>query len=565
MEIERINSNFNKNQYKPPLTSPVSSRPQKQPRSRHASCENELGKFEGEENRFQFQDLENEKRLVEEAEAEKRRQRLELMEAEFKKQQEKLKFEKRLSEICECLNTLKDKFNSIPSENVSDEYNALNSIDLYNHELLKITDEIRNLSNQPMKCGSNSNHKSLSDYYSCNTLDQVAITQFNLIKTFIANLNTQVEAKKHELMRKQIAKSQLNECQDNALKLIDLAQKYLSNSGVNSNSIDDSISFYCENTSEVKDRVQSVESIENSIRSYLKQIIELNKTLNIPSNAIQFDHAKINADILQPLAVYSASLKTYLMELNAFDNEFLAFKDFLVQKLKIDELVRQSNKEISDSSIEFYDTIVNSDTEFKFGLMEEYETFFGLRECLLKKLAESDELFLRGASLFDGSRQRVGIVVGTSREFYKQHDLVNQISKYLDEKCAMLSYVVKEQNKLEIILFNVNKIQLELDQIDTECSAELLSNNSCAQTFKAKLDKMTELRKRLHGFVEEKEESLWNWGELKEFTGDFKEHENTLLYSKLEAFGRKFNNNLKVNVEELIKKSIEKISSLEVF
>ena len=145
------------------------------------SHDSDLELFEKEEK--MFQEIERQKQQ-EEIESEKRVKRLEIMEQERQKQLEKLRFEERLSDICERLNVLKEKFNSIGIDSLNDEYNALNAIDVYNSELMSITDEIRSLSHQPhsvilaSRNATEFNH----EYYLCNTLDLVTLTLFDLIK-----------------------------------------------------------------------------------------------------------------------------------------------------------------------------------------------------------------------------------------------------------------------------------------------------------------------------------------------------------------------------------------------
>jgi hypothetical protein len=531
----------------------TSSKSQSHTQQTHGNDTMEL--FEREEHIFQ--ELEKQKQQ-EQIENEKRLQRLEMMDAERQKQQEKLKFEQRLSEICEDLNNLKDKFNSISVDNVSDEYNALNSIDVYNHELLKITDEIRCLCNQPMTKNAFSNANSSSDYYLCNTLDQVTLTQFDLIKNFIVNLSAQVETKKNELLRKQITKSQLNECEDHVLKLIDLAMKYLANVSPTPGGGALTSHVYCENVMEIEDRIQSIDSIETSIRNYLRQIGELNKSLSA-LNSVQFDQVRLEAEILQPLSAYSASLKTYVMDLKSFENEMSEFRLFLTQKLKFEDLVKARSKETSP--IDFYETAIDNENA-RFNLNDEYEKYFYLRDCLQKKLADSCDLLLRGAQLYDCSKQRIGVVVGSSKLFYEQRDLVNDISKYLDEKCALLNYVLKEQKKLDLINFSVGQAKTELNQLEAEFACEV--QDTQPKIFKHKLEKLADLRRKMRDMAEDKEKSCLNSVELKEFTNELKEHENALLYTRLEAFAKKFNAGIRNSLDEAICKIMEEISSLEV-
>lgn len=521
------------------------------------SHDSDLELFEKEEK--MFQELERQKQQ-EEVESEKRAKRLEIMEQERQKQLEKLRFEERLSDICERLNVLKEKFNSIGIESLNDEYNALNAIDVYNSELLSITDEIRSLSNQPhsiILVSSNAtelNH----EYYLCNTLDQVTLTQFDLIKKFITNLNDQIEAKKNEIMRKQITKSQLNECQDNIQKLTELALKYMNQNGTPAN-------FYCERIDEIHDRIQSVESLETSIRTHFNQLNELtsrivnNENRNY-SNCYLIDQAKIETEILKPLSAYSASLKSYLLELKAFETEFDQFKHFLNEKLNLDELIRLKNKDA---------VVLDLNRQ---GLMQEYERMYGIRESLKARLTESNDIFLRGCELYDAHKQqRVGLVLGSCKEFYELKDLIDEVGKFLDERCALMSHVIKEQNRLDLMSLSLDQIRGEVNDFEHEFEQEIKrqlvvehvkTNENTTLPFKVKLDTLAEIKKRLKSLGDEKEKTSV---ELREFCNiELKDHENTLLSTKFEALAKRFNNGLKNELEDTIRCLTDKVSHLEL-
>jgi hypothetical protein len=535
-----------------------------------------------------FAELEKQKR-VDEEENGRRRARLERMHAERHKQQAKLQFEQRLSTICHSLNTLKDKFNSMNNNTTSDnddddesdddnDSEQLNTIDLHNQELLSITDELRGLYNQPLTQAAffppnNNNDETTTtmtkkekegDYYLCNTLDQVTLTQFELIKNFVVHLNEQVASKKSELMRRQIARSQLNECEEHVAKLIDLALKYGASAKQQT--------IYCESVSEAEERASSIESIDASIRAYLNQIEHLSHysvnrrhSIKKRENKKKFDRAKLETEILEPLGACSHALKHYCAEVSAFEHELtqlmrsLAAPPLFFDALAAKHLNEQQQQQQQQSFEE-------EDCSHSLVVSEEYERIAALRQCLQKRLAESHDLFARGSVLFDSSAKSqnnqtmVVVVVGSaSKRFAEERERVQAVTRWLDERFALLGHAAREQKRLEAVAMGVAQVTAELSQLHADIllvSTATGNKSNCEaapRVLKCKLERLAELRRKVRALAEEKEQ------QQQVAAGNL-----LVMSATLDAFAHKYTHGLKRSLDEAIAKAVEQISQLEV-
>jgi hypothetical protein len=490
-----------------------------------------------------------------EIETEKHVKRVEQIKLEHKKQQEKLQFENKLNEICTRLSILNDSLSILKleiedknekEEQIDAESKSLSMIDVYSRDLVNITDEIRHLTNQI----NNKNElqpRQAENYYLGNTLDQVTHTQLDLIRSFIDNLNSQFDSIKSELLKNQIARSQLNECEENLRKLHELAFKYLPKHGdASTNNLEYN---FCENVNDLEQRLGSIESIEHSIRANLRQVVDLNQNLNLKkykNKSSEFD------ELLHCVEHYSINLRNFINESKEFILKFNDLKSYYESDVKINEILEIKNKE---DGIEWMENVIKYSEKIE----HEYEKYFSLREKLIRKDSESEEFIILGSNLFEGSKHRIGLVLNEESNSLKAFkDSIREVRYYLDEKCTMLSFIVKEHEKLDLIVFNVNQIQLELEKMEFEyensvaTAADDCSNS--ADSFKTLIHNLLDLKQKLNFFMQQKNDAFSNRIE----------HNSTELNSKLELFAKKFKHKSASSMKELVNRTFERLNTLEV-
>lgn len=497
--------------------------------------------------------VERQKQLELEAlENEKRRKKLEQLEQERIRNQEKLKLEFDLKEICEALNNLKEKINSIQNEDFNQELKIGELIRAYESELNVLDDQVLNLYNQSTNLENKTVNPTNSDYYLFDSLDQATLTQFELIRSFLSYLNSQIDTKKKELNRRIDIKSKLNELEANLEKYVELAVKFKEES--------DS-SLYVQNILDLENRIESIESIENSIQNSFKQIIELYKQTNNILVAEKFNLKKLEIELntVQPLLMHLARLKQYLSQWKHFELNFSELKEFLREKVRLNELMDIKNTENLSSNVKMQN------------LDDEFEKYSNLRENLVKKLTESDELFLLGTNLFNIShgQQPCVLAPNSSKDFNETREDINEISRFLDEKCAVLKFACIEHKKLITLDMTLNGVLHDLDQIELdEDESDIKSSKEKVTIYKSKLDRLGDLKKKLRIIMEDKEKNDY----IFPLTEINMENTQTVNYntefsmqnSKFQEKTKQFNVDIKSKLEETIKFTMDRLTSLEV-
>lgn len=473
-------------------------------------------------------------------ENEERRKKCEELEKENFRNQEKLKLELKLKEICDCLNNLKEKINTIQNEDLIQSYQTnLNNLD----------SELIHLSNSE----SRSLNSSISETYFYDPIDQATQTQFELIRSFISYLNTQLDSKKRDFMLKKEMKQQHSDYERNLDKYVQLALKFITS---NSN---ETTSVYVQSINDLENRIESIESIEVSIQACFRQIEDLNKGLNGTPEGFSAKRSDIEIKILQPLIMNLSRLKQYLSQWKLFDMKFTELRQFLTTSVNLEELMEVKRRDFS--------------SELNLNFEDEFERFSRLRENLVRKLSESDDLFILGSNLFNLShgQQPCVLAPNASKEFNETRDVINDASQFLDEKCAILNFVCKERTKLIGLDLDLSRLKSEIENTVLDKDSRLVSVNDKIALFKSKLDRLSDLKKRLRVINEEKDRNdfvdCFSHGDKFSLNmGQQYQHgqQSSVLNSKLQDLSRKFNVNLRDKLDDSVQFTMDRLTCLEV-
>lgn len=203
---------------------------------------------------------------------------METVERAHRQQQErKLRVEQRLKEICDELNVLKEKLSSsdvsFEEENSVHEPNESVQIDTYEDELSRLRAEIQAIERNcaPVDAAS-----------VFDLLDQAISTQVELIKSFLNYLTGKVAERRKEMRRRDTLRVRLAECEANLTSYVELARQLLTaNNGFNNEKL------LVENRNDLQARIESIESIENSIRDSFKQIAEIRSDLQLADRNVK--------------------------------------------------------------------------------------------------------------------------------------------------------------------------------------------------------------------------------------------------------------------------------------
>lgn len=181
----------------------------------------------------------------------------------------KSKMESDLKNICENFNYLKEKINQVGELGQNEEDTKL-LVSSLEKELKFLNIEVDDLS---ITCGL------ALEGSSCNSLDQATLTQFDLIKSFSCYLGNQLDDKKREFLQSLNKRAHVEECEKNLIKYIELALKFYKPTDSYLDWLEKDLKIkletntvtYVESLSDIESRINSIESIEDSIGNCLKQ------------------------------------------------------------------------------------------------------------------------------------------------------------------------------------------------------------------------------------------------------------------------------------------------------
>ncbi len=404
-------------------------------------------------------------------------------------------------------------------------------------ELVFLNDQIDSLSRENSLSNITGSSSSLFS-----GLDQAAQTQFNLIKSFSAYVNTQLELKKENFLKIKLIISKLLNQESNLEKFIELGLKYLNESNKSDKEHNET---YVENVEDLSNRVESIKSIEDSIQNCLSKICELNNDIFFSSEKAKYrSKYEIESKILQPLSSHRADLKQFMLQWKEFNNEFSMLKRFLIEEIQIEQLQNESkNRYFNERNFR-----ENSNVE------AEFQHYALLRDKLNAYLSETNGLFERGAMLLNsGARsQRLCIQApSASKDFSHTSELINETGKYLEEKYTSLGFASKTLSKIRMLDSELEKIKHELNEIENE---KVTSSQNTATAFKLKLEKTNDLKKRLKSIVNEKNNA-------KTFLDENDSNQNI---SKLEKSTSAYTFVPKNNLEKSIDVTMMRLNNMEV-
>ena len=504
---------------------------------------------------------------LDEMEKEKRRKKLQEFEKERAKHEKKLKLEYKLKEICESFNSLKERINQLNSiehvYGVTNEETVHSFINDYEAELRRLNSEIETMSFENYK-------ESANEFGIFNGLDQATQTQFDLIKSFSTYLNAQLELKKSDFHKRKQIHAKLAEYEQNLAKFIELALKFNSQTDKGSEDQASTKATYVEDLNDLENRIDSIQSIEDSIQNCLEKIGELrDASASISSSEHEIepnfanyrDKFEIESRVLQPLSSHRADLKHFLIQWNLFNEEFDAFITYLKTDRQMSELnYRHDSLEDSIGKDERFIEDVYGNEKYA---QAELQKFASIREKFVNKLNEVDNLFIKGASLFDPSYGQRVLAPNATKEFNEIREFIKGVDKFLEEKCAVLKFVCKQQEKMRCLESDLSAVNFELDEMYTENLSDPGFNKSdLISLLKFKLEKLAELKKRVKMVVHENENAISLFKEISQI--EDLSHVSHVSLSKLEAISAKYTGALRKSLDKTANETIRNINELEV-
>lgn len=456
-----------------------------------------------------------------------RREKLEKLEQERLRNQQKFKLELKLKEICEQLNSLKAKILDLKINE-----NSVQKIEQFELELNSLDDQVLDLYNKSISLENRIINDSCNrDYYLFDSLDNAALTQFELLRSFLSYLKNQIEHKKNQILRQSDLKIKLTNLNQNLDRYIQLADK------INTDNKD---RLCIENRLDLEQRIQSMETIETSIDECFRQIADLSKDLkdNEFSSDMTTNRTVIDQNTIQPLLMNLSKLKHFLNQWKLFDEKFDLFWDYLYQFCSFEKLIEQMKRDSILCQVNFECCDLES----------ELEAMLSTRTLMVKKLAEYDELLLLGTNLFDINQNPPLVCSAASKKFFQAKQLICDVSKFLDENCSILRYAIKENKKLESILGESNQIKCQIE--------ELMVSEQCSDinVFKKKFEIICQIKKKLRELLDQKERE-----------DNFEGLEISYSESRLHSLKKKISPSLKLELENTINYLMDAIQFLEVF
>ena len=392
-------------------------------------------------------------------------------------------------------------------------------------------------------------------------LDQADQTQFNLVKSFSAYLNTQLELKKESFHKAKLVKTKFTCYEKNLEKFVELGLKYKADTckteaSETVDSQDVRNASFVETVDDLANRIESIKSIEDSIQNCLHEMTELN---NGRSDLLLLtsDHARyrtkldIESKVLQPLSSHRADLKQFVSQWRQFNCEFDSLKNFLINEIHIDQL----QNELKNSYFESSQCQTDDRTGHHVTLESDFQKYALLRNKLDKYLSENNDFFQRGAMLLDasggGSQRLCSLAPSACKDFIQTSELINETSRYLEEKYDTLSFACRSLAKTRVLETDLDKVKCELSTIEKE----VLHTND-AGDLKLKLEKTNDLKKRLKSIVNEKNYSKNLLSES--------EATNSANLAKLDAAANKYTCVPRNNLENSIDVAMMRLNGLEV-
>lgn len=453
----------------------------------------------------------------EKLEQQARQRKLQQLELERRKQEEKLKLEIKLSEICEHLNSLKEK--------IGTKQHTLVSLDAHGDELNRIKCQIDNLCENSRQFYQANDEKAqskddASDYLIVDLLDRTILAQFELIKSFVDNLIAQVSVKRNELARVETLRTKLSEFELNLDNYVQLANRYLVDTA-------GSQRLFIQNRQDLIQRIETIESIQNSVESCFRQMGELARTLN-ESERVAGKRTQIERDVLKSLELTNVNLKKCLFELDEVQYKTAGLQQFL----------KEFEAAISVISVQAPDQ-----------LAAEHEKYIRFKSTLQMRLDESREVFVLALGLFEKNKM-VKFSDEVTGEFERVRARVNELTKIVDERCALVECGRKLYEKFQLLDVDAGKLMHDL--------AKLAELDEKQHSDKEKVERVRDMRKMLKSMSEEKEfllNKMYGPGDHphgEEFSG------------KLRSFVGDLFANMMAKFEASIASATERINHLEV-
>lgn len=437
---------------------------------------------------------------AEEENRERQRQEQEAYERKMSaaRNQRKHTLEQRLKDICDELNELKEKLSSVEVTLVVDNVAATrqscrdqsSQIDSYEDKLNRVLAEVHSVENSPA--------------------DSTVLTQVELIKSFVGYLMGKVGEKKREIRRKETLVARLAECEANLTSYVTLA-KQLSTSGPKTTSSSGCV----ENRGDLQGRIESIESIERSVRDCLKQIAEIRGQFHSvceESSSSKSPRDEIHETVMKPLSQQSSYLRMYLTDLDEFSIKLAGLKDYLKVELNWDSLVGEMKSGTAR---------LTSD------LVADQERFTALRDKLARKMSQSSDLFVLGASLFDRSSRTAEsvssgqdddrlVVSSVAQEFDELRVILNDLARFLNETCMLIECARHRLDKMGSLESRTNELLNEIELVERMANEFEKDNEdegeSCGAAAedmvrlnKARLERIVELKKALRAIMDEKD------------------------------------------------------------
>ena len=245
-----------------------------------------------------------------------------------------------------------------------------------------------------------------------------------------------------------------------------------------------------ENIADLGNRIDSIKSIEDSVQNCITKICELNSEVFFSSEQAKFKSKyEIESRVLQPLASHRADLQRFRLQWEQFNLEFASLKKFLVDELNMDALLNEAKNRSSSG-----ETATSPESNL--------QRYVLLRDRLNAYLRATNDLFERGTLLLDSNvrAQRLCILApSASKDFAQTSEKINELSRYLEEKCASLGLASKVLGKLRVLESDVEQIREEM------CEMECANNVKCEiSSLKWNLEKACVLKKRLKVILNEK-------------------------------------------------------------
>lgn len=455
-----------------------------------------------------------------------RREKLEKLEQERLRNQQKFKLELKLKEICERLNSLKAKILDLKINN-----NSVEQIEQFEIELNRLDDQVLDLYNKSISLENRIlNDSCNNEYYLFDSLDNAALTQFELLRSFLSYLKSQIDHKKNQILRQTDLKIRLKNLYENLDRYIQLADKI---------NCDNKGRLCIDNQLDLEQRIQSMETIETSIDECFKQIADLSKDLkdNEFNRDLTTNRANIDQNTIQPLLMSLSKLKHFLNQWKLFDERFESFCDYLYQCCNFEKLIEMMKRDSILCEVNFECCDLETDLEH----------FLSTRTLMIKKLAESDELLLLGTNLFDFNQNPPVVCSAASKKFFQVKQLIGDVSKFLDEKCSILRYAIKENKKFESIRSEFNQIKCQIEDLMTS------EHSSDINNYKQKYEIIIEIKKKLRELIDQKDRE-----------DNFECLDTSYSESRIHSLKKKINPSLKLELENTVHYLMDAIQFLEV-